>query len=189
MPFRTHTRWTGHSRWSDKTWPTGGQFLSMRTPWTVWKHKKIWHQKMSPPRSEDVPYATGEEQRAISKASRKKEEAGPKQKWRSVVDTSCGKSKVWFYEQYCIGTWTVRSMNQGKLNNGQAGDGRVNINILGISELKWIRMSEFNSDDHYIYYCGKESLRRNGVAHFIKRVQQKSQQKSPKCSSWVQSQK
>ena len=52
-----------------------------------------------------------------------------------------------------------------------------------------IGMGEFNSDDHYIYYCGKESLRRNGVAHFIKRVQQKSQQKSPKCSSWVQSQK
>ena len=46
----------------------------------------------------------------------------------------------------------------------QAGDGRMNINILGISELKWTRMDEFNSDDHYIYHCGQESLRRNGVA-------------------------
>ena len=58
---------------------------------------------------------------------------------------------------------------------------RVNIEILGISELKWTRMGEFNSDDHYIYYCGQESLRRNGVAFIVK--------KSPKCSSWVQSQK
>ena len=67
---------------------------------------------------------TGEDQRAISKASRRKEEAGPKQKRCSVVDVSCGKSKVGLYEQYCIGTWTVRSMNQGKLNDGQAGDGK-----------------------------------------------------------------
>ena len=55
---------------------------------------------------------------------------------------------------------------------------RVNIDILGISELKWIRMGEFNSDDHYIYYCGQESLRRNGVAIIVN--------KSPKCSTWMQ---
>ena len=59
--------------------------------------------------------------------------------------------------------------------------GRVNIDILGISELKWTGMGEFNSDDHYIYYCGQESLRRNGVAIIVN--------KSPKCSPWVQSQK
>ena len=71
-----------------------------------------------------------------------------------------------FKEQYCIGTWNVRSMNQGKLkwSNGMA---RVNIDILGISELKWTEMGEFNSDDHYIYYCGQESLRRNGVAIIV----------------------
>ena len=61
-------------------------------------------------------------------------------------------------------TWNVRSKNQGKLEVIEQEMARVNINILGISELKWTRMGEFNSDDHYIYYCGQESLRRNGVA-------------------------
>ena len=70
-------------------------------------------------------------------------------------------------EQYCIGTWNVRSMNQGKLEVVKQGMARVNINILGISELKWAGMGEFNSDDHYIYYCGQESLGRNGVAIMV----------------------
>ena len=75
-------------------------------------------------------------------------------------------------EQYCIGTWNVRSMNQGKLEVVKQEMERVNINILGISELKWSGMGEFNADDHYIYYCGQESLRRNGVAITVnKRVQ------------------
>ena len=65
-------------------------------------------------------------------------------------------------EQYCIGTWNVRSMNQGKLAVVKQEMARVNVNILGISELKQTGMGEFNSDDHYIYYCGQESLRRNG---------------------------
>ena len=73
-------------------------------------------------------------------------------------------------------------MNQGKLEVVKQEMTRVNIDILGISELRWTGMGEFNSDDHYIYYCGQESLRRNGVAHH-------SQQKSLKCSNWVQSQK
>ena len=65
-----------------------------------------------------------------------------------------------------------RSMNQGKLDVVKQETARVNIDILGISELKWTAMSEFNSDDHYIYYCGQESLRRNGVAIIVnKRVQ------------------
>ena len=84
-------------------------------------------------------------------------------------------------EQYCIGTWNVRSMNQGKLEVVNQEMARANINILGISELKWTGMGEFNSDDYYIYYYGQESLRRNGVAI--------SQQESPKCSTWMQSQK
>ena len=62
-------------------------------------------------------------------------------------------------EQYCIGTWNVRSMNQGKLEVVKQM-ARVNVNILGISELKWTGMGEFNSDDPYIYYCGQESFRR-----------------------------
>ena len=62
-------------------------------------------------------------------------------------------------------------MNQGKLEVVKQVMARVNIDILGISKLKWTRMGEFNSDDHYIYYCGQESLRRNGVAIMVnKRV-------------------
>ena len=68
------------------------------------------------------------------------------------------------------GTWNVRAMNQGKLEVVKQETAGVNIDILGIRELKWTGMGEFNSDDHYIYYCGQESLRRNGVA-IIARVQ------------------
>ena len=79
------------------------------------------------------------------------------------MDVTGDRSKVQCCkEQYCIGTWNVRSMNQGKLEVIKQEMARVNIDILGISELKWTGMGEFNSDDHYIYYCGKESHRRNG---------------------------
>ena len=72
---------------------------------------------------------------------------------------------------YCIGTWNVRSMNQGELEVVKQKMARVNIDILGISELKWTGMGEFNSDNHNIYYCGQESFRRNGVALIVnKRV-------------------
>ena len=70
-------------------------------------------------------------------------------------------------EPYCIGTWNVRSMNEGKLEVVKQEMKRVNVDILGISKLKWTGMSEFNSDDHYIYYCGQESLRRNGIALIV----------------------
>ena len=74
-------------------------------------------------------------------------------------------------EKYCIGTWNVRSKNQGKLVMVKQEMARVNVDILGISELKWTEMGEYNSDDHYIYYCGQESLRRNGVLIIVnKRV-------------------
>ena len=74
-------------------------------------------------------------------------------------------------EQYCIGIWNVRSMNQGKLEVVKQEMKRVNIDILGISELKWTGMGDFNSDDHHIYYCGQEPLRINGVAIIVnKRV-------------------
>ena len=81
------------------------------------------------------------------------------------MDVTGDRSKVqWCKEQYCLGTWNVRSMNQGKLKVVKQEMARVNIDILGISELKWPGIDEFNSDNHYIYYCGQESLRRNGVA-------------------------
>ena len=97
----------------------------------------------------------------------------PKQKQHPVVDVTADGSKArCCKEQYCIGTWNVRSMNQGKLEVVKQQMARVNVDILGISELKWTGMGEFNSDDHYICYCGQESLKRNGVAHKVnKRVQ------------------
>ena len=88
------------------------------------------------------------------------------------MNISCGESKVQCCkEQYCIGTCNVRSINQGKLEVVKQETARVNIDILEISELKWMGMGKFNSDDHCIYYCGQESLRRNGVALIVnKRV-------------------
>ena len=85
---------------------------------------------------------------------------------------SGGESKVqWCKEQYCIGTWNVRSMNQGKLDMVKQEMERVNINIIGISELKWTGTGKFNSDDHCIYYCRQEPFRRKGVALIVnKRV-------------------
>ena len=98
------------------------------------------------------------------------------------MDMTGDRSKVLCYkEQYCIGTWNIRSMDQGKLEVVTQDMARVNVDILGISELKWTGMGEFNSDDHYIYYCGQESLRRNGVAIIVN--------KSLKCSTWMQSPK
>ena len=121
-------------------------------------------------------YATGEEWR---NNSRKNEEAEPKQKQCPIMDTiSDGSRVLCCREQHCIGTWKVRSMNQGKLEVVKQEMARVNVNILGISKQKWTGMGEFNSDDHYIYYCQQESLR---FHH--------GQQKSPKCSTWMQSQK
>ena len=61
-------------------------------------------------------------------------------------------------EQYCLGSWNVRSMNQSKLEVVKQEMTRVNIDILGISELKWTRMGGFNSDDYYIYYCGQKEM-------------------------------
>ena len=98
------------------------------------------------------------------------------------MDVTGDRSKVQCCkEQYYIGNWNVKSTNQGKLEVVKQEMARVNVDILGISELKWTRMGEFNPDDHYIYYCGQESLRRNGVAIMVN--------KSPKCSTWMQSHK
>ena len=106
----------------------------------------------------------------------------PKQTQYPVVDVTGDRSKVQRCKvQYCIGIWNVRSMNQGKLEVVKQEMARVNINIQGISELKWTGMGEFNSDDHYMYYCGQEFFRRNGVAFMVNN--------SLKWSTWMQSQK
>ena len=134
------------------------------------KRQKDMTLKVELRNSEGEQYAVGEEWR---NSSRKNEEIDPKWKQCLAVDVSGGESKVQCYKvQYCIGTWNVRSMNQGKLEVVKQEMARVNIKIIGISEPKWTRMSEFNSDDHYIYYCGQESLRKNGVTLIVnKRVQ------------------
>ena len=121
------------------------------------------------PRSIAAQYATRGEWRNNSK---KYEEMEPNQKQHPVVDVTVDGSKVQCCrEQYSIGTWNVRSMNQSKLEVVKQEMARVNVDILGISELKWTGMGKFNSDDHYIYYCGQESLRRSGVAIIVnKRV-------------------
>ena len=107
----------------------------------------------------------------------------PKQKEYPAVDATGDRSKVrCCKEQYCIGTWNVRSMNQGKLEVVKQEMARVNLNILGISELKWTGMGEFNSDDHYIY------LQQAGIPQ-NKWSSHHGQQKIPKCSTWMQSQK
>ena len=89
------------------------------------------------------------------------------------MDVTGDRSKVrCCKQQYCIGNWNVRFINQGKLEVVQQEMARLDVDILGLSELKWTGMGEFNSDDHYIYYCGQESLRRNGVAIIVnKKVQ------------------
>jgi len=110
-------------------------------------------------------YATGDQWR---NNFRKNEEMEPKQKQHPVVDVTGDGSKVQCCkEQFCIGTWNIRSMNQGKLEVVKQDMARVKNDILGISQLKWTGMGEFNSDDHYIYYCGQGSLRKNGVALIV----------------------
>ena len=113
------------------------------------------------PRSVGARYATADQ--CINYA-RNNKEMEPKQRQNPSVGRTGDRSKIQCCrEQYCIGTWTVWSMNQGKFEVVKQETARVNIDILGISKLRWTGMSEFNSDDHYIYYCGQEFLRRNGV--------------------------
>ena len=139
------------------------------------KRQNDWILKEVLPRSVGAQYGTGDQWR---NNSRRNEGMEPKQKQYPVVDVTGDRSKVWCYkEQYCTGTWNVRSMNQGKLAVVKQEMVRLNVDILGISKLKWTGMGEFNSDDNYIYYCGQESLRRNGVAIIAnKRVQ---------CNTWI----
>ena len=156
-------------------WSTGEadgkplQCSFLENPMNGMKRQKDRTLKDELPASVGAQYATEDQWR---NNSRKSEETEPKQKQHPVVDVTGDGNKVpCCKEQYCIGTWNVRSMNQGKLEVVKQEMARVNIDILGISKLKWTGMGEFNSDDHYIYYCGQESLRRNGVAIMVnKRV-------------------
>ena len=169
---------------SDKMWSAGEgngkplQYSCLENSINSMKRQKDMTLKDERPRSVGAQYATGHQWR---NNSRKNEETEPKQTQCPVLGVTGDGSKVQYCkEQYCIGTWCVRSMNQGKLEVVKQEMARMNINILGISELKWTGMGEFNSDDHYIYSRGQQSLVRNGVALRLNKR---------KCSTWVLSQK
>ena len=147
---------------SDKTWSTGEgngkplQYSCLENPLDSMKRQKDRTLKDELPRSVGAQYATGDQWR---NNSRKNKETEPKQKQHPVVDLTGDGSKVRYCkEQYYIGMWNVSSMNQGKFEVVKQQMAGVNIDILRISDLKWTGMGEFNSDDHYIYYCGQESL-------------------------------
>ena len=154
-------------------WSTGKgkgkplQYSFFEKPMNSMKRQTDRIMKEKLPRSVGAQYATGEISGLLT-PERMKGWSQSKKKKYPVVDVTGDRSKIQCCkEQYCIGTWNVRSMNQGKLEAVKQEMARVNINILGISELKWIGMGEFNSDDHYIYYCGQESFRGNGVAIMV----------------------
>ena len=156
---------------SDRMWPPGEgngkplQYLCIENPMNSMRRQNNRILKEELPRLVGAQYATGDQWRNNSRKNERKE---PKQKQYPVVEGIGDRSKVrCCKEQYCIGTWNVRSMNQSKLEVVKKEMARVNIDILGISKLEWTRMGVFNSDDHYIYYCGQESLRRNGVAIMV----------------------
>ena len=144
------------------------QYSCLENPINSMKRQNDRILKEELPKLVGAQNATGDQWR---NNSRKNEGMEPKQKQYPVVDVTDDRSKVrCCKEQYCIGTWNVRSMKQGKLKVVKQMP-RVNIDILGISKLKWTGMGEFNSDGHYIYYCGQESLRGNAVAIMVnKRV-------------------
>ena len=127
--------------------------LALRTPWTVWKGKKIEHWKMNSP-GRQVPNMLLEISGEITleRMKRWSQSKNNTQLWMWLVIEA--RSDV-VKSNIAIGTWNVRSMNQGKLELIKQEMARVNIDILGISELKWTGMGEFNSDDHYIYYYGQ----------------------------------
>ena len=167
-------------------WSTGEgnskplQYSCLENPMNSMKRQNDRILKEELPRSVGAQYAAGDQWK---NNSIKNERIEPKQKQYPAVDVTSDRSKVrCSKEQYCIGTRNVRSMNQGKLEVVKQEMARVNVDILGISEVKWTGMGEFNSDDYYIYYCRQESLRRNGVAIMVIN-------KSLKCSTWMQTQK
>ena len=139
---------------SDKTWSTREgngkilQYFCLENPMNCMKRQKDRTLKDELPRSVGAQYTTGDQ---WINNSRKNEEMDAKQKQYLVVDVTGDGSKVWCCkEQYCIGTWNIRSMNQGKLEVVKQEITRVNIDILGISELRWTGMDEFKSWSLYL---------------------------------------
>ena len=171
MLWRATQDWQVMVESSDKTWSTGErngkplQYSCIENLMNSVKRQKDMILKDELPRSVSAQYVTGVEWR---NNSREDEKIEPKWKHSPVVDVTGDGSQVWCCkEQYCIGNWNVKSMNQGKLEVVKQEMAKVNINILGITELKWTVVGECNSYDNYIYYYGQESLRRNWVAIIV----------------------
>ena len=147
----TQDEWVMVER-SDRTWSTGEgngkplQYSCLENPMNSMKRQNDRILKEELLRSVGAQYTTGDQWK---NNSRKNEGMEPKQKQYSVVDVTGDRSKVrCCKEQYCIGTWNVRSMNQGKLEVVKQEMARVNVNIPEIGELKWTAMGEFSSNDH-----------------------------------------
>ena len=137
---------------SDRMWSTGEgngkplHYSCLENPMNSMKRQKYRTLKDELPRSVGAQYARGDQWR---NNSRKNEGMEPKQKQHPVVDGTGDRGKVrCCKEQHCTGTWNIRSLNQGKLEVVKQEMARVKVNILGISELRWTGMGEFNSDDH-----------------------------------------
>ena len=168
MPCRaTQDRWVMVER-SDRMWYTEKgngkplQYSYLENLMNSMKRQKDRTLKDELPRSVGAQYATGDQWR---NNSRKNEETESNQKQHPVVNMTGDGSKVQCCrEPYCKGTWNIRSMNQDKLEGVKQEIIKVNTDVVGISELKWTETGEFNSDEHYIYYCGQEFLRKNGIA-------------------------
>ena len=147
---------------SERMWSTGEgngkplHYSCLENPMNSMKRQNERILKGELPGLVGAQYAPGNQWR---NNPRKNKGMGPKQKEYPAVDVTGERSKVQCCkEQYCIGIWKVRSMNQGKLEVVKQEMTRVNVKFLGISELKWIRMGDFNSADPYIYYCGRNPL-------------------------------
>ena len=141
---------------SDKTWATGEgngkplQYSCIENPMSSMKRQKDRTMKDKLPRSVGTQYTPGDQCRTHFRTH---EETEPKQKQPPVGDVPGEGSKARCCKEQCIGTWGVRSMNQGKLEVVKQEMARVNIDISGISEIKWTRMGEYNSDDHYVFWA------------------------------------
>ena len=172
--MKSHPRWMAHSK---NFWQNVAHWRRERKTTPVFLLQELHEQHKEArrysngiwgPQVRRCPIRHWEGWRAITNCSKRM-----KRLCQSGTMLSCG--CVWWWKvrfckaQYCIGTWKVRSMNQGKLDLVMQEIARVYISILGISELKWTGMCKFNSDAHYIYYCRQESLRRNGVACIVKK--------------------
>ena len=160
---------------SDKTWSTetgkGNQFqyTSCENPMNYTKGPKNMTPKDELRRS-DVLYSSGENWRTTTKLQEEWSSWAKLEMMLSLDMFSDESKNQCCKEQYCIGTWNVRSMNQGKLNMVRQEMARVNTDIWGISEVKRMGMGEFKSNNYYIYYCWQESHKINGVAIIINKT-------------------